>query len=140
MFCSKTAHELINTTHRRALCAKANKFSHTLDVLLKECNTVSIHTRNLRLLVVEVYKALNQLSPEIMWNTFNEYSSGYSFRRVSSLLAPRIQTVKGANYFDFRATLAWNNLPASIKLLNESSFKDAVNKCTIYCNCKLCKQ
>ena len=140
MFCSKTAHELISTTHRRALCTKTNEFSLPLGALLNECNTVSIHTRSLRLLVVEVYKALNQLSPEIMWNTFNEYSSGYNFRRVSSLLAPRIRAVKGANSFDFRATLAWNNLPASVKLLNESSFKGAVNKCTIYCNRKLCKQ
>ena len=138
MFCSKTAHDLIDATHRRALCAKVNKFSISLDVLLRETNTVSIHTRNLRLLVIEVYKALNQLSPKIMWNTFNEWSSGYNLRRMSSIKAPRIQTVMGANSFDFRASLAWNNLPAHLKLLNESDFKEAVNKCTIYCNCKLC--
>ena len=139
MFCSKKAHDLINATHKRALCAKANKFSVPLDVLLRESNTVSIHTRNLRLLVIEIYKALNQLSPAIMWNTFNEWTSGYNLRRMSSLQVPRIQTAMGSNTFDFRASLAWNNLPARLKFLNETDFKAEVSKCTIYCSCKLCK-
>ena len=131
MFCSKKAHDLINATHKRALCAKATKFSVPLDVLLRESNTVSIHTRNLRLLVIEIYKALNQLSPAIMWNTFNEWTSGYNLRRISSLQVPRIQTAMGSNTFDFRASLAWNNLPARLKFLNETDFKAEVSKCTI---------
>ena len=98
----------------------ANKFSVPLDVLLRESNTVSIHTRNLRLLVIEIYKALNQLSPALMWNTFNEWTSGYNLRRMSSLQVPRIQTAMGSNTFDFRASLAWNNLPARLKFLNET--------------------
>ena len=52
---------------------------------------------------------------------------------------PRIQTAMGSNTFDFRASLAWNNLPACLKFLNETDFKAEVSKCTIYCSCKLCK-
>ena len=89
MFCSKKAHDLINSTHRRALSAKVNKFSFPLNVLLRNTNSVSIHARNLRLLVCEVYMTLNRLNPELNWNTFEVRDSGYDLRRVCSLKLPR---------------------------------------------------
>ena len=138
ILCSKTAHDLINASHRRALRAEVNKFSASFDELLNECNTVSIHTKNLRLLVIEVYRALYQLGPEITGNTYNEWTCVYNLRRASSLLVPRIQTVAQASFLDFRASLACNSLPANLKSLNEKDFRDAVNKCTIYCKCRLC--
>ena len=95
-------------------------------------------TRNLRLLVIEVYKALNLLSPELTWNTFNEWNSGYHLRRACSIKPPRVTNAIGTNSFDFRASLAWNKLPTRLKLLNESDFMSEVDKVSIYCSCKLC--
>ena len=48
--------------------------------LLLEFNTVDIHTRNLRLLIIEVYKSLNMLSPPIEQNIFAVMNSDYGLR------------------------------------------------------------
>ena len=60
MFCGKQSHTLVNSTHRRALSAMLKNHS-PFDELLKIPNSkfqVTIHTKNLRLLMVEVYKSL----------------------------------------------------------------------------------
>ena len=64
MFCDKASDILINKTLRRAMCVKENRFRVSSNTL--------IHIRNLRLLMIEVYKALNQVSPQIMWDTFKK--------------------------------------------------------------------
>ena len=33
-------------------------------------NSLSIHTKNLHLLVIEIFEFLNHLSPEVMWDSF----------------------------------------------------------------------
>ena len=70
MYCSKMAHNLINKTHHRVLRARFNTFSESFSEMLQIANTVSIHTRNLRLLMTEIFKSLKELNPPIMWNTF----------------------------------------------------------------------
>ena len=42
MFRSKQAHNLIDSTNRRALCGKLNIFTGTFDELLEKSNTLSI--------------------------------------------------------------------------------------------------
>ena len=138
MFCSKQAHNLINATHRRALCAKMNQFSLSLHDLLGETESASIHTKHLRLLLIEVYMAINKLSPEIMWDTFDQYSPIYDLRRICTLKSTRVHTVLGSNSFDFRASLAWNKLPVKFKSLSIEDFKPAIEQVSIYCHCKNC--
>ena len=55
MFCSNQSHNLINKTHGRALSAKYNTYSLSFDQLLQRDGSVSIHARNLRLLVTEIF-------------------------------------------------------------------------------------
>ena len=138
MFCSKQAHNLINATHRRALCAKTNRFSLSLPELLRESQSVSIHTKHLRLLLIEVYMAINHLSPEIMWNTFEQYSSSYDLRRICTLKQMRVHTALGSNSVTFRANLAWNKLPVKFIKLSMVDFISAIEKVPIYCHCKNC--
>ena len=139
MFCNKQAHNLINSTHQRALCAKNNCFTDSFEQILLKTNSVAIHTRNLRLLLLEIFKSIKRLNPEIMWDTFAEKVSSYRLRCGSSLHIPRISTVSGLNSFDFRASLAWNNLPAVTKDLSTiSAFRNAILNIKIYCNCKQC--
>ena len=61
---------LIDSTHRRALCVKLNTFTGTLDEVLEKSNTISIHTKNLQLLLIEIFKSVNHLNPEFMWDSF----------------------------------------------------------------------
>ena len=116
MFCSKQAENLINVTHHKALCVRFNSFSHTFDELLTKSNSSSIHTKNLQLLVGEVYKSLNRLSPEIAWDIFTPKQSRYNLRQGSSLIIPKARTTRGTNSFNFRAALAWNYLPQHVNI------------------------
>ena len=56
--------------------------------LLLEFNTVDIHTRNLKLMVTEVYKSLNNLSPAIMQNMFTEKQTNYELRSGQAVEIP----------------------------------------------------
>ena len=68
----------------------------SLDDLLKKDKSVSIHQRNLKILVTEIYKARNDLGPEIMKNIFHSVQSHTRSRTVYfgtesiSSLAPKI--------------------------------------------------
>ena len=67
MFCGKTANNSIVSTHRRALSAVQMVFSKPYEELLIDSKTDPIHLKNLRLLMVEVYKSMQGLNPEFMW-------------------------------------------------------------------------
>ena len=141
MFCSNQSHNLINKTHGRALSAKYNTYSLNFDQLLQRDGSVSIHARNLRLLVTEVFKSLNKLSPEIMWDMFQVKPLSYNLRNGTSLIIPSASSARSLNSFDFRSSLAWNHLPASIKSKpNLSMFIKAINKAKVYCRCKFCSK
>ena len=140
MFCSKQAHNLISSTHHRALSAKVNCHSKPYHELLKLTGDCTIHTRNLRLLVIEIFKTLNFLNPEIMWDTFPLKSNIYKLRQGSTICIPKAKTVKAINYFDFRAAMAWNHLSNDMKCLKTlSEFKRTIKTIAIYCQCRNCK-
>ena len=112
MFCSKQAFNLLNRTHHKALQARFNNYSATLQDLLLLSSSPHIHSRNLTLLVREVFKTLNFLNPKIMWNSFKlKEPNKYELRRGRNLIVPQARSTCALNSFDFRATMAWNNLP-----------------------------
>ena len=67
-------------------------------------------------MVTKVFKSLNHLNPELLWNSFVLKPNVYHLRQGPSLAIPRGQTTCTINSFDFRAALAWNNLPLVLKL------------------------
>ncbi len=139
MFCSKQAHNLINATHRKALCARYNTFNSSFDELLLKSNSLSIHNKNLQMLVVEIFKSLNHLNPEFMWNSFTLRPNLYNLRQGSSLIVPRARSTRALNSFDFRAALAWNHLPLYHKREDTlSKFVSSLKKHQIYRRCKNC--
>ena len=139
MFCSKKAHNLIKATHVKALCANLNTFALSYDGLLQTSNSIKIHTKNLQLMVIEVFKCLNKLNPEIMWNFFTLKDNSYKLRQGSTVIVPRAYTTKTLNSFKFRAAIAWNHLPARLKESKTlSEFKALIKNQTIFCKCKNC--
>ena len=140
MFCSKRAGNLINATHHKALCVRYNNFSDTFDQLLSNSNSTTIHTKNLQLLIGEVFKSLNRLSPEITWDTFEIKESNYNLRQGSSLVIPKARTTRAINSFDFRAAIAWNHLPKHVKQEKDLlKFNHCIKTLNIYCRCLNCK-
>ena len=139
IFCGKEGNRLIKQTHHRALRTLINADSKTYEEVLLDCNTADIHSRNLRLLVTEVYKSLNNISPDIMQNIFAVKESKYSLRSGINLEVPFAKNTFGLNTFDARATMAFNKLPANIKSQASAKlFKLSLERIKPECNCKIC--
>ena len=155
MFCSKLAHNLLRETHCRALRAKLNSFNLNYNELLKNAKCESIHTQNLQLMLVEVYKSVNNIGNKLGHNQFefiqnatdeaeNENEDENSnkrpqLRRGAQIKLPHPKNTVCLNSFDFRAGQAWNRLPLEYKNIDSlEEFKNEIAKAKIYCSCKLC--
>ena len=70
MFYRTKLNHRINSIHERALRVTYQDYQFTFLLLLKKDKSVTIHQRNLQVLVTEIFKAKNDLSPEIMKEVF----------------------------------------------------------------------
>ena len=62
MFTSKTSHHSTDKLHKRALQVMHNDYTLTYDDLIEIDNSVTIHVRNVQLLMTEICKTLNNLN------------------------------------------------------------------------------
>ena len=97
MFCGKTGNNLIETVHRRSLRAVLNDFDLTYERMLEKTKQSTIHQKNLRVLVSEVFKSLNSLNPEFMSSLFPPALCSYSLRPGSRLIVPIVKISIGLN-------------------------------------------
>ena len=142
MFCSKRNNNMIDVVHKRALRAVYQIFNASLSKLLTVDQSSSIHVRNLRFLLIEIFKSLNSLNPEFMWGIFKSKQTPYNFRSGASLKLPCSNTIKyGTNSIVFSGSLLWCNLPNFIKSSSSiSSFKRKLNYWSgSNCTCQVCK-
>ena len=140
MFCSKPAHQLLCKTQHKALKARLNDFTLSFEESILKTKSVPIHLKNLQLLACEVYKTLNCLNAEIMWDTLDlKRPNKYKLKRGRNLEIPKGNTVRAMNSFDFRASLLWNNLPDDRKELKTlEEFSAAIESLKLYCRCRNC--
>ena len=134
MFCSKKAFKLLNKTHHKALKARFANYQTSLEDLLDFSESINIYNQHLRALVLEIYKTVNRLNPEIIMAP-----NKYDLRRGSTLSVLKARTTRAINSFDLRAAMAWNQLPLSLKLAkDESEFKTLLKSEKVYCKCVNC--
>ena len=82
----------INKMHLRALRIAYRDYESDFETLLKRDNSVTVHQRNLQLLMVEIYKTKENLNPELMKDIFITNDMPYSLRSGNSLLQPSART------------------------------------------------
>ena len=88
----------------------------SLEELLQIDGSVTIHQRNLLTLMIEVYKSINELNPEFMWDIFHIKDISYLLRKNTNLILPQTNTkTYGTNTVLFRTCYIWNNLPDHVK-------------------------
>ena len=63
MFCNKIANNKINKIHLRTLRTIYLNDEATLNELLKNDNSESIHSKHIKVLLVEILKSLSNLKP-----------------------------------------------------------------------------
>ena len=71
MFRNRALNNRINKIHKRALRLVYQNKNLSFSELLELGNAVTIHQRNLKVLVTEIFKVKNNLSPEIMKQVFD---------------------------------------------------------------------
>ena len=57
---------MINELHERSLRVILNGYSSDFNILLKNNNVICNHHRNMKALLIEVFKMKNELAPPIM--------------------------------------------------------------------------
>ena len=119
----------INRIHERALGMVYGDKKSTFKELLETDNSVTVHVKNLQILVTEMYKVQNNCSPEIMNKVFftNEPIYEYDLRSTSDFAACCIKTVwYGLESLSYLGQRSWNILPDEYKKLQ--SVKDVKAK------------
>ena len=84
------------------------------ELLEKDC-AVTIHTKNIQLLMTEMYKTRKDLNPSFMYEIFCENESHYNLRNDIEFVQPRVRLVgDGTESVRFKGPQLWQMLPQTI--------------------------
>ena len=139
---SRTINTQINKIHERALRIVYNDQVSSFDELLIKSDSVTIHNRNLQLLVTEIYKALHNLSSPLMSELFKIKDSKRNFRNLGGLVSYKAKTTMyGIDSISHLAPIIWEQVPNNIKLSeNLKLFKNKIKSwIPKKCPCRICK-
>ncbi len=91
-------------------------FNNTYSNLLHIASKSTLHLARLRILDIEIFKTLNDMSPLYMKDVFIQKVVTYGLRDVNLLVQPKFKTVSyGHNTIKYHASKLWNNLPNDLK-------------------------
>ena len=141
MFHTKQLNNRINSQHQKALRVTYQDRNSSFSELLNLDKSVSIHYRNIKYLLMEIYKVKMGLSPPIMSDTFSlSENSSYDLKSGVTVNRRNIRTSEFC--FETVSTIGaifWNDLPAELK--NTESLKIFKQKIKLWspndCLCKI---
>ena len=143
MFHSRSLNNKISRLHERCLRIIYNDKHSNFDVLLEKDNSVSIHHNNIHSLAIEMYKAANGVSPQIMKDVFQIRNiSHYNLRYPPTFVAENIHCVyNGSQSASYLGPKIWEQIPTEIKTINSlAGFKKEIRKWEpVNCTCRICK-
>ena len=140
---SRAKNNKINRLHERCLRKIYEDKASTFEQLLEKDSSVSIHTRNLRFLAVEMFKVVKGLAPTIINDLFPlKETNNYNLRRKLFFKIPRNETVRnGFESISYLGPKIWEMLPSEMQECETLfEFKSKVKSWNpINCPHKLCK-
>ena len=142
MFCERRFNNKINHLHEMALRIAYKDDNSDFTTLLEKDNAVKIHTKNLQLLMTEIYKTHNSLNPTFMEDIFIAKIPQYSLRNGSQMQLPKVRTTTfGIETISYLGGKSWHKLSKEIKeSSNLAQFKNRIKKWKgEECVCKLCR-
>jgi len=142
MFHSRALNNKINRIHERALRIVYQDKINSFEDLLKKDNSVTIHQRNLQVLVTEIFKVKLGIAPTIIAELFSSRNNHYSLRNPSDFDRIAIKSVRfGENSLSYFGPLIWDQVPMKFKLFDSlNEFKKAIKNFIFEnCPCRLCK-
>ena len=142
MFAGKSLISKVQKIHFRTLQVLYNTYGKSYNELLILNRGISIHQKHLHFLATEVYKSVNNLNPQFMWNYFNISSLPYELRKGNKENLPETGTCRyGINSLLFRGALLWNNLPRNVKESHSvAEFKEKIKEIgNLTCSGAVCR-
>ena len=119
MFCPRSSSNLINKVQERVFRITYNDHLTDFKSLLSSHNEITIHQRNLQVLMTEIYKILNHIAPSIMLSLFEILKNTHNTRYFQVLSNKSRRTINyGLETICYRAPFLWANLPPEYKLAN----------------------
>ena len=82
MFCGKMSDNLIVKTLYKTLRAIYDTQSRSYEELLHLNGKKKTYTKNLQILMVEIYKCLNNINPPFTWDYFKQKNNPYNLRNT----------------------------------------------------------
>ena len=142
MFHSRQLNQKINKIQERALRITYKDTESTYSELLQKDCAVTIHTKNLQILMTEMYKTKNELKPLFMREIFRENTTRYNLRSNNEFTQPRVRSVSnGTESVRFKGPQLWQTLPLTIR--NSETLCQFKNKIKNWfgenCPCRLCR-
>ena len=140
---NRTNNNKINCLHERCLRLIYNDKKSSFKDLLEKHGSVSIHHRNLRTLVEELFKVFKGLSPVIFAETFPvRQQSQYNMRNYSYFAMPRAKAVNhGLEKLSYLGSKLWDSMQSHMKKMDSiNEFKHVIKTWKPdLCSCRLCK-
>ena len=116
MFHSRQLDQKINKIQERVLRITYKDTESTYSELLQKDCAVTIHTKNLQVLMTEMYKTKNELNPLFMQEIFHENTTRYNLRSNNEFTQPRVRSVSnGTESVRFKGPQLWQTLPLTIR-------------------------
>ena len=116
MFCTKRFLRRINNIHERSLRLIQQNYRSEFERLLENANEKLVHQKCIQLLLIEVYKYLNGLSPDIMNTIFKLRQNTYNLRNLHAFESQNPRTKKFClDSIAYRASQLWKNVPEEIR-------------------------
>ena len=141
-FCGQVNSNKLERIQYRALRFVFMDFCSSYDELLNRANLTSLEVGRKRMLLKEVYKATNGMSPEILRDLFSKKECKYNLRSRNNLEVLHCRTNKyGLNRISSYGAKLWNSLPEKAKNVKDyNSFCRHAEKWTEpSCKCRKCK-
>ena len=88
MYCNKTLNGKINRVHKKALRAVTGDYEDSLDDLLSIERGLTIHSKNLHAVLIEIYKSISGSNHAIVRNMYELKFTPYDLRTSCLLSLP----------------------------------------------------
>ena len=143
MFCSRTSMNKLNNIHEKCLRLVTNDYDSNFSELLESSHELSIHKTCVNYLMIEVYKYLHELSPELITDILTLWKNPYNIPNTHLLSSENQRSVRfGVDAIAFSASQLWQKVPIAIK--DSSSLKIFKAKIKLWscddCPCNLYKK
>ena len=115
-----------------------NTYEKSYNELLNLNRDISIHQKHAHILPMEVYKSVNNLSLQFMWNYLNFITLPYELWKGNKVNFPEKRTCRyGIKSLLFRGALLWNILPHNDKESHSlKDFKEKIKEIeNLTCSC-----